>query len=202
MTLFWDYNLDTPLATNKPSVDQPKMKLNTNNIDNFLSVDHFGFNINNGGTHQQCQLFEVPGGNGTIPSGLQGLNFETLYSSLTSGVGDLWFVRGASGTGIRLTGPGTPSANFNGYTTLPGGILMQWGRSAGNSLSSTGLITFPTPFINNVFVICPTLISKSAGTSETNTVSYITGSQTLTNWRWNYTGTTSYVGFYWVAIGN
>jgi len=47
------YNNDIPDQPNNPSVDAPKMKINTNAVDTILAVDHISFNANNGGTHKQ-----------------------------------------------------------------------------------------------------------------------------------------------------
>lgn len=47
------YNRDIPDTPNNPSNDQPKMKINTNSIDDILGVDHISFNANSGGTHLQ-----------------------------------------------------------------------------------------------------------------------------------------------------
>lgn len=47
------YNRDIPDTPNNPSVDQPKMKTNTNSIDDIIAVDHISFNATNGGTHKQ-----------------------------------------------------------------------------------------------------------------------------------------------------
>jgi len=61
------YNRDIPDAPNNPSTDQPKMKQNTNAIDDLISVDHLTFQATNFGTHKQT-AFEnfstgvVPGG--------------------------------------------------------------------------------------------------------------------------------------------
>jgi hypothetical protein len=61
------YNRDIPDAPNNPSTDQPKMKQNTNAIDDLISVDHLSFQATNFGTHKQT-AFEnfsagvVPGG--------------------------------------------------------------------------------------------------------------------------------------------
>lgn len=228
MVLFWPYIRDTPLATNKPSVDQPDMKDNTNNIDNFLSVDHFGFNVSNGGTHQQCQLYNVIGGNGIIPSGLQGGGFETIYSSETNGpaglAGELWFVRGANMTGIQLTGPGTPmllTRNYTpqsgggpvgnifgaGATFFAGGLLYQFGFFApgtGNISPSTGTIKFPKTYADATsIIILLTAICKNGGTSASHTFSIIPGTTTTTQFQWNLdTSTTAYIGLNWMAIGN
>ncbi len=62
------YNLNIPLATNSPSVDQPNMQVNTNAIDTLLAVDHVSFNATGSGQHEQITFNtnNIPGG---VPTG-------------------------------------------------------------------------------------------------------------------------------------
>jgi hypothetical protein len=55
MPLF-SYNRDIPDGPNNPSVDQPKMKINTNSTDDLIDVDHFSFDEANGGYHRQVTI--------------------------------------------------------------------------------------------------------------------------------------------------
>lgn len=50
------YNVDIPDAPNDPSVDQPKMKVNTNANSQALAVDHYGYNVDNSGAHKQVNF--------------------------------------------------------------------------------------------------------------------------------------------------
>lgn len=202
MVLNWSYVNNIPFATNKPSVDQPDMKLNTESTFNILAVDHFGFNANNGGTHQQAQLLNVPGGSGAIPAGLQGNGFETLYSSATAGAGELWFVRGASPTGIQLTGPGTPSAVGNGSTFLPGGILMQWGTKNIASQGTATTVTFPSTFPNNVFSITFACVNTQGNSPSANNIYIKSGSITTSQFVATNSSSGGTTAINWIAIGN
>ncbi len=207
MVLFFTYNNGIPAANNDPSVDQPNMQTNTDSIDSIINVDHFSFETNFDGTHKQVQLRDSAGINGAIPVGLQGNGWETIYSSPTAGAGELWFTRGASATGIQLTGPGTPSAIQNGYTFLPGGILMQWGRriQAFASGSTTGTENFPRAFPKACFIVTTTpFVSFASLPSSQASINVRTSSlANLTNFDWQfYTGSNQYTGFDWIAIGN
>jgi len=134
------YTTNIPNPPNFPSQDVANMQINTNSISTLLQVDHFGFGNNQGGSHARVQLAEVLGS--SPPVGL--LNgYETIYSQIINANGEIFFTRGSSGTGIQLTGPGTPVVSASGYTFLPGGILMQWGT---NTCASGTTITFPVPF--------------------------------------------------------
>jgi tail fiber protein gp53 len=203
----WTANI--PNQTHTPAMDQPIMEANNNYLQLEIGKDHnFTTDSNNpqDGYHKTIHfvpLATYP----TPPAPIATIGqLYTGQATIGATTDTALFFESGNGFVTQLTGfiPGQPSFSptFDGYTTLPGGIILQWGRSPGNTLPSTGMITFPVAFPNNVFIINPTLISKAAGTGETNTISNIGGTTTLTTWNWNYTGTTSYVGFYWIAIGN
>jgi len=62
------YNRDIPDAPNNPSTDQPKMKQNTNAIDDLISVDHLTFQATNFGKHKQTSFEGFSAG--TVPGGV------------------------------------------------------------------------------------------------------------------------------------
>lgn len=53
------YNLDIPATLNNPSDDQPKMKINTNAINQLIAVDHFSFADGSAGKHQKVTYANV-----------------------------------------------------------------------------------------------------------------------------------------------
>lgn len=50
------YNRDIPDGPNNPSNDQPKMKTNTNSIDDWTAIDHVRFSNSPAGNHLQMHL--------------------------------------------------------------------------------------------------------------------------------------------------
>lgn len=201
------YKRDIPFPSHNPSTDQPDMLINTNSTDSIIAVDHFSFGDNSGGTHKQVQLKNAAGINGAIPVGLQGNGWETLYASTTAGTGELWFVRGATATGIQLTGPGTPSATTQGYTFLPGGIIYQWGFQT--TIATSGNVDFTISpniaFPNNVFVgVLTPKYNSGIGIPISANVYAIDNAEFITSgFDWIKIGSdTNYRGFYWFAIGN
>lgn len=206
MTVY-DYTNDIPNPPNAPSVDVPNMKINTNSISGIISTDHIGFGLSNGGAHNQVQIANTGGINGQIPAGLIGNGFETLYSSNTQGNGELWFVRGSDATGTQLTGPGVPSATSNGYTFLPGGILIQWGIQTGTATSGT--VNFVSDgnrnFPNECWIVTIGPKYNSSSGAPTSAVTYTVDQKTISNTQfdWILVGSqTNFKGFYWIAIGN
>ena len=113
-----------------------------------------------------------------------------------------------SGNGVvtQLTGPLQPSPGTNGYTSLPGAIVLQWGRQVGVFFPGlTGTVNFPTPFPTAVFsiVITPTFDSPGIPTSnEPATVAFDHNTMSVTGFDWEYFSDSSvYTGFSWIAIG-
>jgi hypothetical protein len=133
------YNSDIPDAPNDPADDQPLMKVNTNSIASFVAVDHYGFNNNDGGTHQQSTYVSQSVAPGTTAT--QG----AAYTKTVSGQVHLFYRRESNGDEIQLTASPSPLAATNGYTFLPGNLLLQWGVATA-IWSGANNVTFPTAF--------------------------------------------------------
>src|ERR1700742_3995672 len=117
------YNRDIPDSPNTPSQDQPLMKTNTNSIADLIAVDHVGFSANNGGIHNKVTMPQV-----STP--VSSINQLILYSKAASSGTELRMVRDgfpSTDTALTTTGVGSPSRTQNGYSWLPGNILIQWG---------------------------------------------------------------------------
>lgn len=132
------YNNDIPDTANNPSADQPLLKENTNAIDTIIGIDHISFNSPDGGTHQQVHLSDQ-----SAP-GLLGVD-SVLYSNASAG--NSWpFWQNSLVSALQLAGPvATVSAALQGVTTLPGGIILQWGQGTTNG-SGNATITFAPAF--------------------------------------------------------
>jgi hypothetical protein len=85
---------------------------------------------------------------------------------------------------------GAQSLTSNGYITLPGGLMMQWGF---NTFSSTGsTVLFPISFPSAVYAVTATAASAS-GTENCTVYSQTTAS---------FSGkTANSIGCFWIAIG-
>lgn len=193
-----------PAAADLLSTSQGVIKNNFNGSDDSFAVDHFPFSdtTSKNGTHKQVQLSETI--LGAIPAGLKGLTYETLYASTTGNGGQLFYVQGNNAQGVQLTGPYTPKTGNFGYTFLPGGMLMQWGfitlpgtsNPSGTVLFTTNNINFPNACFN-----VQLSLNANSTTASANTASSI-GTPTNLQFKWNFTGSTSYNFIYWTAIGN
>ncbi len=155
-------NTNIPATGNKPSSDQPIMQQNTANIATFCAVDHVGFGSTSpphSGYHNIIHLNPQavdPGNTAT---------FGQVYAKTISGDQQLFYESG-SGTVSQLTGNASSLAD-SGYTTLPNGLILQWGQKA--NPGTTGSVSFPISFpsTNPPFIIQLTLQRTSGNQSVT-----------------------------------
>ena len=102
---------------------------------------------------------------------------------------------------LALIGVGANSIATNGYYTLPGGLILQWGHdTTAQTPEATVPITLPVAFPNNAFMCggnvgynttrrCVLSVISLTTTTATFLISNVGGSGTVP-------------GFYWWAIGN
>lgn len=127
------YNRDIPAVNNNPSQDQPDLEVNTNAIDDFLLVDHIGFNTTDYQNGYHNVIHQPP--QVADPANLPG--FGQTYVKTVSGIAQLFFKAGdnsitqitnQSSTFItgnqnsvspgQLTLYADPGYNYTGYLTL------------------------------------------------------------------------------------
>ena len=206
------YNLNIPFATNDPSVDQPDMLENTNSTSTLLQQDHLGFNnqfngiANSGGYHTNIHMIDQ--GAGFDPARITQVGQLYAKQATLNGFTDTaLFYRtgpnvGATNSVTQITAPKNTVTGTDGYTFLPGGMILQWGVVTpapfpNNSLIAQNFnINYPTTAVN----VQLTLI---ADTKSTNVQVMSIGKTSLnaSGFTWNYTGGSAYIGFYWMALG-
>jgi hypothetical protein len=109
----------------------------------------------------------------------------------------------ANSTTINTTSLGVKSNTFNlgtssitsngGFTFLPNGLIMQWGKIAANS--STGNYTFPTPFPTAIFQV-------TVATDVAGTYGYYTLANTTTLWLRSSLANSTQCNVSYIALGN
>jgi hypothetical protein len=206
------YTDGIPAANDYPATDQPNMQVNTNSTSGIIAVDHQGFNADNGGTHNKVSLYSGGSTNGSLPSGIFGATFETLYGSTVTNPleGDIWFSRGGA-TGIQLTGPGTPYQDYIGNSFIPGGLGIQWGWFEGThggknyfDSGDTGAVTFSPTFPNAALVVYTQMCYRNNinAPSQTATMAVNYTSLLKTGFTWYYPqNSNQYNICLWLAIG-
>lgn len=212
MTTF-TYSLDVPNPPNSPSVDVVNMKINTNSTSGIIAVDHVGFGVANGGTHNQSTYNTLTSGNPTT-SGTQG----AVYTNTIGSDIELMYVRQNSSPTpdvVQLTGPSSVSG-FSGYQFLPGGLIIQWGFKKGThgadfhfNPGDTGSVTFPLTFPNKIFTVNTTMNYNTdtgsvpaSGSAFIISLDYAAAGTTTSAFNWAASGSGgSYTVFYWTALG-
>jgi hypothetical protein len=206
MTLSFFPNI--PAANNDPADDQPLMLINNGSINAWVSVDHIGFNVTNGGFHNIIhQVIQT-----VDPAPIVNINqiYSKLYIPNTSAATvdtQLFNMTGLGGIS-QLTGN---NAIQDGYVWA-GGLLFQWGIVSMSfpSGSTTGTVTFKDrvagsiPFVNNCFIVLTTpLVTFLRLPTHDATVSVRQSSVNNLSFDWQFfTNSNQYIGFFWFAVGN
>lgn len=192
-----NFTTGIPAQNNNPSKDQPDMLQNNDNIPVFVGIDHYGFNVstNNSGTHKKVTLSNLAMGPGF--TGGDGVLYAGLFN------GDSWPVW-QNTTGSTILASSATNASANGYASLPGGLLVQWGQSAGSGLSSVP-VSFNTNFTSagvNTPAYSVVVTASRAASSPGNSDSYIVqGSISASGFTIFNNGSHTFTGWYWIAIG-
>lgn len=174
------YSSGIPDATDRPQNSQPLLKANFTAISTVVAVNHVAFDDPSGdqGKHKFVAMPEQT----SAPT--PGANELTLYSreSAYTSVSEMAFRRESSGDIIEFT---SSTKDYVGWTILPSGILIKWGRSS----PATGLttITWTTgatiPVFSAVYNVGISPLEATAGDvdvavrlvsfSTTNIVAYV-----------------------------
>lgn len=225
----YPYVPNTPLASNKPSVDQPDMLTNTSSIPKLIATDHISFGTASGsqidGMHKVIQQVTGIGTQNLLRSGAAATytNAPAAIATInqviagqytpdtTGGTADTQLFTKTAGNVIsQLTGFSVGDLE-DGWQWV-GGVLIQWGRKsltfAGGVASATVVfkdrVAGAIPFPNNCFIVVPNLQYGSAG-APTVEGSISVDRSTISNTSFAVTAVTTsirYAGFYWFAVGN
>ena len=185
--------------------------LNTSN-----NVNHEAFNSANQGKHKFLQMPEQAGSIGQVVPPLPpttAANEGGLYTKVGTNPAETNLVFRAESDGFEYqmthviaastatfsTNTAYVANHTGGWTFLPGGLIMQYGRRSSVSGSSSGAITFPIPFPsgNAPFSITATLERTSGRPVSIDSAVVITS--TGFSYRLDSTGS---VAIQWIAIGN
>jgi hypothetical protein len=199
------YTLNVPFATNNPSFDQPNMETNNDNNALLWMIDHHGFNDNLGGYHnlvhfttQLTQPAKTPIAGQVytlIPTAPPGQTDAQLFYQSPAGI----ITQLTNSTGV------IPSPGQNGYTTLPGGFILQWGFTTLFKSSIPTPVLFATNNINfptNCFNITIGCITGEGNSPGENNYFIKEGSVSNTGFTIVNSSGSSARSLYWQAIGN
>lgn len=187
------YTRGVPNPPNFPSQDVGNMQTNTNSNYDLINVDHWTFGASGAnqidGRHKQVSLSNeaAPG----VPANIGGV----LFANNPAPTNISWpFWQNASGTTQLLSG--IPSAITNGHTTLPGGIVLQWGFVA--LPANQAVIPLSQTLTGAPFAILLTTSQLNGG----NTVYSVESVPAPTNAQFVINVQGSGLGsLYWMAVG-
>ncbi len=144
------YTGGLPNPPNFPSQDVGSMQTNTNSIETWVVQDHFGFNTadGSGGYHAKVSLQNIPVHltPPAIPAGTDGM----MYADTIAGISWPWWKWGnVPGQEFQITGSAAaaiPQIAADGYSFLPGGLIIQWGKFLSpNPLATNVPMNIPFP---------------------------------------------------------
>jgi hypothetical protein len=189
------YSPIIPQPTDLLSSSQGSILANFSQLNTQYGADHDGFNTGSGngsGMHDQVTFLA----NQSAPSLTRNsvLGVSGVYCNAVGGVSCLFFQN--STQNIQMTG--TTVASGNGYTFLPGGIILKWGTASISSPSSA--ITFPVAFPNNCFSMQATV--DRTGANVCVAVSNVTKTGFIAYGTVGSSGSGVSFTMYYIAIGN
>lgn len=214
------YQPNVPTGLVNLNVDYANIQGNFQQLDTTFGVDHVTYsNVSaQNGYHTSIHFNPVsttatnPPNNQppVVPAAIAGFG-QLLNAEVNDGPGpadtNLYFLTGL-GNLIQLTRSFPPQANTNGYTFLPGGLILQWGfRSvtSGSWPSGNQNLVFASQspanivFPNACFIVTTNFTGSSGSSGSIGIVS-----KSQNGFVWNFGGSSSsqFNGFYWIAIGN
>ncbi len=144
-------------ATDKIKNTRPQLQENFTEIQDWTSIDHATFGTPNEGKHNQLTFpMTTPG----APVGGEIRLWNDNYAPTAQP--ELFIANGTSG----LNWPFTASfANANGYTFLPGGLLLKWGNQVRVEASPNG---GPFIYVFNAAVPFTQILSAWVSVAATN----------------------------------
>ncbi len=190
------------MTTYNPVIPQPGDLISNSQADilgNFTQlnaqygIDHVAFNTGSGngsGFHKQVTIPTPLGSDPTLTS-----NTGEFYTKQVSAVTFPFFANAS--TVWQLAGK--KLAASNGYTTLPGGFLMQWGNYQITGSGTSTSVTFPIAFSTSIYAVVSMPINVGGFNVQNNIAGATsTGTTGFTAVRPSTSGTAIYN---YIAIG-
>ena len=184
------YSSTTPQSTDPINTTYTPIATNFSILDTTFNTDHVPPTdavSANWGKHKQLTM--QVSASAPAPSGTD----SSWYSKTVSGVQQAFF-KNAAGTETQLTG--IRSIGTNGYSLLPGGVIMQWGISTISGALTT--VSFPLTFPTAVYSITMTPLKTGSSQNNTQTIQTVTTS----SFKYNFATGTGVTQLYWMAIGS
>lgn len=154
------YTINIPFTGETLGQSRLQVLNNFNLIYSGFDVNHYSFNEANIGKHRYVVMPQVVGAPGTTAT--EG----ALFTNAVSGITQLFWQPPNNATGVQLTALDQTNGNFaavgNGWTFLPGGLIMQYGVV--NTPGTSGSVNFPIAFSSGVYSVFMS-ISRTSNTT-------------------------------------
>lgn len=167
-----------------------KVRDNFTALRNQVAVNHSDILQSSSGKHTFIQ-YVVQGSDPATSA-----NEIARYTKLVSGVAREFLRLPSNGTVIQVSG-NAPVSSTNGYTYLPGGLLLQWGTATAIPTGGNKTVVFPVAFSATPHNISVTGIRSNNGGDG---IFVSSGSVTTTQFVMR-NGSSSITTAYWMAIG-
>ena len=191
------YQPNIPTGSVPLNIDYQNLRTNFTALNTIFGVDHLTYNNATAQKGYHTNIHMVPAGSN--PSAVVG--YGTLYNRTTNDGYDsdqtLFFLTG-DGKRLQLTSNVSPSLANTGYTFLPGGLILQWGRT---NIQSTGNvpIVFPLAFANAVY---SAQVTYSITDNTTVRSGISAGTLSTTGFTWEGTNSSQLRTLFWMVIGS
>jgi hypothetical protein len=209
------YQPGIPTGTVPLNQDYLNIQGNFTSLNTQWQVDHVPLTTTGGsppnGYHTQVHL--VPQSTPLATSGYGQVYSNTVNDGINTDQ-TLFFLTGGN-RNLQLTRNFVPVSASNGYTFLPGGLILQWGlvngthggdnHFNGGDSSSVTFATSNIAFPNNCFTVWahPMYTTGNPPASSSSATVAIDRGFTRLSFNWSFaSGSGSYTRFFWFAIGN
>lgn len=200
------YTTNMPLPTDTLAQSQPRIRVNFNLIDSYFGQDHFSFTAaSNNGLHKKISFVGVNPA-AAIPVTTEGITAIAEYMPNIAGAEErqayaLFYRQNSAAhadVGYQLTGTQVPVNASRGCSSLPGGLMIQWGRTAVLPVGTSPDIPFQIDFDSPPYSIVITAIKVGGGSGKGLFVK--TASETKHKFNVENEASAGH-DIYWIAIG-
>lgn len=204
------YTPNTPQSGDSLGKTRPLIFTNFTTIQQAISQDHAGISTTGQGKHNQSTYVSQGAGASNSPVTLT--NENAIYSATDAFSNVQLFAQKANqlvnAGGIQLTRTDTGAAigannNTNGYTFLPGGLILQWGIGTFGGGQSNLPVTYATAMQNNInfpnyyFGVVATLVGTGFGNIIVDSTLSLTGFIAHRE----VGASANSQSFYWISLG-
>jgi hypothetical protein len=211
------YNPLVPTGTVPLNIDYQNLQGNFATLNTIYNTDHVPLTDTSASKGYHNTIHSVPFSTTSSnppnnqpvakPTSVVGVS-EIFTAIINDGISTASALYFQSDTGLvsQLTRNFNPFLHTNGYTYLPGGIILQWGKKTTGSTSGT--INFNSSnisFTNNCWQVLTIPFYSGTAPTTSQGISVTIDSTTLSKLSFDWTllaGGGAITGFYWMAIGN